>query len=210
MGTNALVTAAAFLVGDAEVVVQLDIKPGWHVYWENPGDFGLATEVSGLHPLTFPVPTRFVGAGGMVTYGYEGQLSVFGTLMKPAEQLEVNWLACKESTCVPGSALVALGAPSADLRAHFRMLQDRLPKNRMTSTIHQQEQKVFVSWPELLLSQKVECLPNAVADLTTKNQRTSVRDNVLHTEITLKRTQAGAAWLCVVDSDKELGYWIVP
>ena len=27
MGTNALVTAAAFLVGDAEVVVQLDIKP---------------------------------------------------------------------------------------------------------------------------------------------------------------------------------------
>ena len=37
MGTNALVTAAAFLVGDAEVVVQLDIKPGWHVYWENPG-----------------------------------------------------------------------------------------------------------------------------------------------------------------------------
>ena len=80
----------------------------------------------------------------------------------------------------------------------------------MTSTIHQQEQKVFVSWPELLLSQKVECLPNAVADLTTKNQRHSVRDNVLHTEITLKRIRWCSVVVCGGQHDKELGYWIVP
>ena len=210
MGTNALVTAAAFLVGDAEVAVQLSIKPGWHVYWENPGDFGLATEVSGLHPLTFPVPKRFVAAGGMITYGYEDQVSVFGTLMNPSAQLEVNWLACKESTCVPGNAVLALEPPSADLRTHLNVLQNRLPQNRKISTIHQQELKILVSWPELSRSQKVECFPNAVADLTTKNQRLFVRNNVLHTEITLKRTQAGAGWLCVVDSDRELGYWIIP
>ena len=58
----------------------------------------------------------------------KGQLSVFGTLMKPAEQLKVNWLACKESTCA-GQRIAALwSAQRWDFRAYFQMLQDRLPK----------------------------------------------------------------------------------
>ena len=210
MGTKALVTAAAFLIGDSEVAVQLKIKPGWHVYWENPGDFGLATEVSGLNKLTFQVPNRFDGTAGMTTYGYERQMTMFGTLAGPVNELDVNWLACKESTCVPGNALVSLASPSVDRSNRLRVLQSGLPKIREASYVRLQEKKILVSWPELQLTQNVECFPNTIADLTTKAQRHIVEKNVLQTELTLKRRQDGAAWLCVVDSDKELGYWILP
>jgi len=57
--------------------VLLKIKPGWHVYWKNPGDSGMATKVNWKLPqgfeageLRFPVPTRFVQPGDVITFGY--------------------------------------------------------------------------------------------------------------------------------------------
>src|SRR5689334_12521666 len=58
---SAVRPGATFNVG-----VLLEIAPGWHVYWTNPGDSGLATEVKFQFPegfkvgdLRYPTPSRF-------------------------------------------------------------------------------------------------------------------------------------------------------
>src|SRR6476660_4787986 len=60
-----------------DVGVLLKIKPGWHVYWKNPGDSGIATSVDFKLPegfsageAQFPVPQRIEAPGGIVNYGY--------------------------------------------------------------------------------------------------------------------------------------------
>ena len=49
------------------VDLHLAIKPGWHVYWRNPGDSGLPTTIEWRLPTGFsagnirwPVPEHFV------------------------------------------------------------------------------------------------------------------------------------------------------
>src|SRR4051812_3739680 len=48
------------------VALHLEMRPGWHVYWRNPGDSGLPTEIAWTLPLGFtsgeiawPTPERF-------------------------------------------------------------------------------------------------------------------------------------------------------
>src|SRR5438477_12860531 len=61
--------------------VLLTIKPGWHVYWKNPGDSGIATKVVWTMPngysigaVNFPLPTRIEVEGKIVNIGYEDQV----------------------------------------------------------------------------------------------------------------------------------------
>lgn len=102
------------------VGIQYEMKPGWHIYWRNPGDTGIATwaEVKGPQgweagPLGFPGPERIAAPGGLVNYGYTGTV----TLLMPVEikggakaakgstlEVQTGWLACTESLCVPGEA----------------------------------------------------------------------------------------------------------
>src|SRR5689334_20833376 len=55
----------------------LKIAPGWHTYWINPGDSGLPVKIEWKLPegwkagaLQWPVPTKHLEPGDMVTYGY--------------------------------------------------------------------------------------------------------------------------------------------
>jgi thiol:disulfide interchange protein DsbD len=63
--------------GTFRLGVELQMAPGWHVYWKNPGEAGLASEVVWdaprllLGPQGWPAPTRFVTPDGtIVSYGY--------------------------------------------------------------------------------------------------------------------------------------------
>jgi len=112
--TASIKPGAPFTLG-----VLLHIEPGWHIYWTNPGDSGLATSVKfklppGLKagPVQYPVPMRIELPGNVVNYGYERQVMLIATVT-PAKSLtigsqvtitaEVQWLCCKD-VCLPGSA----------------------------------------------------------------------------------------------------------
>jgi thiol:disulfide interchange protein DsbD len=97
--------------------VSFDIKPGWHIYWKNPGGAGLATEIRWRLPedadhgdLLWPLPVSFTQSGDIRGYGYEGSV-VLATELRSATALpgtavvgaSVSWLACKD-VCVLGSA----------------------------------------------------------------------------------------------------------
>ena len=110
----------------ATIGVQLSTDPGWHTYWVNPGESGLATTVhwtlppgAGMSDLQWPLPLKTMEDGEVLTYGYSGETMLLATLRLPASmadgnsvtiRADVSWLEC-ERTCVPGSAVVSLTLP---------------------------------------------------------------------------------------------------
>ena len=76
--------------------------PGWHLYWQNPGDTGLPTQLAWrggeAGPLRWPAPSAF-DEGGLVTFGYEGTV-LLASEIRPAAGAEtlavdVDVLVCR-------------------------------------------------------------------------------------------------------------------
>jgi DsbC/DsbD-like thiol-disulfide interchange protein len=106
-----LVTASlvrARVEGETWVGVHYRIAEGWHIYWENPGQSGLATAatltgVDARGPV-FPGPKRFVLPGGIVNNGYEHDATLlFRVRDGESVHASTRWLVCHDE-CVPGSA----------------------------------------------------------------------------------------------------------
>src|SRR5258705_1396927 len=100
--------------------VQLQMAPGWHTYWRNPGDAGMASDISWTLPagvtageIQWPVPEK-VKFGELLTYGYHDEvvllvpLSVAPNTAVGSIDLKaaVSWLEC-EVQCVKGDADVS-------------------------------------------------------------------------------------------------------
>ncbi len=67
--------------GAPRVGILFDLAPGWHVYWRNPGETGIAPslglEVAGYRvgETAWPTPRTFREADGLfTTWGYEGRV----------------------------------------------------------------------------------------------------------------------------------------
>lgn len=103
--------------------VRLRMKPGWHVYWRNPGDAGQEIGLRWRLPrgwkvgeITWPLPQVLVESG-IVTFAYRGE-TVLSAEITPASaasgtvKVDVTWLACKD-ICIPGSTSLALVLRSA-------------------------------------------------------------------------------------------------
>jgi DsbC/DsbD-like thiol-disulfide interchange protein len=131
---GAKLSAEAKLICDAQAVrpgvpfrigVHIRMPPGSHIYWRNPGDVGLPTEVAwrapdgfDVGPTQWPVPARF-GDSVLMSHGYADEV-VLWARVSPPQSLEgvetvaisarADWLLCRE-VCVPGGADVSLTLP---------------------------------------------------------------------------------------------------
>ncbi len=119
------------------VAVHLEMLPGWHVYWRNPGDAGLPPEIAWKLPpgftagdIKWPTPERFV-VGTIGNYGYQGAVDLLVPItaradvrttapqgsgpktsgpapgIDPPIAAHATWLACAE-ICIPGEADLTL------------------------------------------------------------------------------------------------------
>lgn len=117
----------------------------WHTYWKNPGDAGIVTQfkftnggqVVELLASEWPAPHRYIEAGDILTYGYEGDPTFFFKLgnLKGELAVDVKWLVCKD-ICLPGGQVAQLllsgndaviktprsGLSDAELMARFKAL----------------------------------------------------------------------------------------
>ena len=109
-----------------ELGVEFDIEAEWHIYWKNPGDAGLPTEIEIAGPegvttgdVRWPIPSRFASADGTVGYGYAHRATLWRPVtvpdnFRPGDTLtldvNVDWLACK-LRCIPGSATRTVTIP---------------------------------------------------------------------------------------------------
>ena len=136
--------------GTLWVDFHLAISPGWHIYWRNPGDSGLPTEIAWTLPpgfstgeIAWPVPEHFV-AGTIGTYGYTRSADLLVPIAAPATlapggtahlAADASWAVCSD-ICVPGGAKLALdlpieaapATPDPAIAALFAAARDRLPK----------------------------------------------------------------------------------
>lgn len=109
--------------GSASVALEIVAEEGWHTYWLNPGDAGMATRVEWTLPkgwsaseLAWPAPIRF-DTDGVTSFGYEGRVVLPATVTAPARakgkakiRARASWLVCRE-VCLPGDAELTLTLP---------------------------------------------------------------------------------------------------
>jgi len=135
--------------GTVAVALEEDIRPGWHTYWQNPGDAGAPTEIAWTLPkgwkagaIEWPYPKE-LPVGPLMDYGYEGKPWLLVGLTAPRDAVPgqtvtlkaaVDWLVCKE-VCIPEDTTLTLtlavsaapAAPYATIAAQFAAARAKLP-----------------------------------------------------------------------------------
>jgi DsbC/DsbD-like thiol-disulfide interchange protein/cytochrome c biogenesis protein CcdA len=139
-------TATAAAGSKVTLALVMSPRPGWHGYWQNPGDAGVGTRIAwrlpegaSAGPIRFPVPERLI-IQGLMNYVYEGEHALLVDLalprgLAPGTKLpvlgKVDYLVCTDKICVPESAEIAAdlvvgrGGGSA---AGFDRYRQALPK----------------------------------------------------------------------------------
>ena len=125
----------------------LTMDDGWHTYWINPGEAGIATDVEwklpkgvSAGPIQWPTPKKFTALGS-VGYGYHGKTILLVPLVIAAGAApvqatisgNVSWLECKES-CIPRNQQVSAKLTIAGTNARsaaaakFDVAKQKLPE----------------------------------------------------------------------------------
>jgi thiol:disulfide interchange protein DsbD len=116
---------ASVAPGDAfDLALRLDVEPGWHTYWTNPGDSGSPVTVDWrlppavvAGPLRFPAPT-FYEWSGLISFVHEEAAHFLTRVSVPddfdGDALRVEgtaeWLVCAD-VCLPAEQEVSLTIP---------------------------------------------------------------------------------------------------
>lgn len=102
------------LADDDWLAVRFDLDPDWHIYWVNPGDSGMATDIRTQDPrvgrAAFPTPMRFLSPGDIESFGYADRATIllpFDRTSDDLVELDAAWLVCKE-VCLYQEALVRI------------------------------------------------------------------------------------------------------
>ena len=109
--------------------VRFQLAPGWHIYWLNPGDSGMATEVEAasdtvtLGAARFPGPERFLSPGDITSYGWSDEVVVLLPIEGEGQvAVEATWLVCKDVCHYQQARLRASTKPTRDLSEHVLAL----------------------------------------------------------------------------------------
>lgn len=135
--------------GRGSVGVLFDLDPGWHLYWRNPGDSGLAPQLDfdfvgrevERGPLQWPEPRAFREDVDLTTYGYVDQVLLAAPLTFSDAagdgriRVEADVLVCADK-CLPASfslerpfAVDAESSKRATARALFERYATRVPSS---------------------------------------------------------------------------------
>jgi thiol:disulfide interchange protein len=137
--TSAIVPGKPFTVG-----LLLRMVPGWHTYWQFPGDAGIPTEIKWKLPtgwkvgeIQWPIPLKLSEPGDIQIYGYHDEVLLMQQVTPPPSvrdaniklAADANWLVC-EKICIPRGKSLQLELPisasnspaNTDLFERFRRL----------------------------------------------------------------------------------------
>ena len=110
-----LIDAASASPGEpVRAGVLFNLDRGWHIYWRDPGQVGLPTELhweverASVGPIDWPTPEVFSDSGKLISYGYDNEvlLTVPLTFEKGASgqhmvRVAAAFVACRVR-CIPG------------------------------------------------------------------------------------------------------------
>ncbi|MFN0314332.1 MAG: protein-disulfide reductase DsbD family protein [Burkholderiales bacterium] len=165
---------------DVTLGLHLKLDPGWHAYWKNPGDSGMATQISWTLPegftadtIQWPAPRR-IDTGPVTSYGYDDAVLLMTSVQVPGAfashsatfVAQADWLVCKE-ICIPASAKLTLSlpissqpAPDETVAALFNSARQNLPRPLSGWNIEATKRATEVS---------ISLTPGAGTDVRLKN-----------------------------------------
>jgi thiol:disulfide interchange protein/DsbC/DsbD-like thiol-disulfide interchange protein len=159
---QSLTAGSSFRLG-----VHFKPEPGWHIYWRNPGDSGLAPrfawESSGgvaVDAPLWPYPKK-IAVGPLVNYGYDEVLLPFpATFSAPPPRatsttvtVSMQYLVCKDE-CLPGEAQLELTLPisktasaPSEYERLFAIAEKNIPTalERVSIAVEEQQDRIIVA-----------------------------------------------------------------
>lgn len=217
----AVKSGESFLVG-----VLLKLPEGWHVYWKNPGDAGLATKVAWHVPdgfsvsdLMWPVPKRFVQPGDIEGFGYEGQVMLIARVTPPAGfqgtakiEADVRWLVCKD-ICAPGRAhgtvdvLVAQSSSTANDET-FAQWVKRIPvdagNGSVSATVHRDGLRFDIELAGLPADGQTNAFAAPPEGVTVRSLKANAKSVTIEFARLPGATPGGQAELIISKQDKAI------
>ncbi|MBS0641628.1 MAG: cytochrome C biogenesis protein, partial [Proteobacteria bacterium] len=160
--------ATATLVTDTDTIepgvpfraaLRLRLADGWHTYWKNPGDAGVAPELTIAAPavasgIDWPTPRR-VPEGPLMTYAYTGEVLLPVTVRTQPGDLRAHaeWLVCKD-ICIPESADFTLTMAKGPARISpqaplFAVHERSVPRPSPWQATIAPDGTLFIQGPEL-------------------------------------------------------------
>ncbi len=194
------------------------MDPGWHTYWQYPGESGTPTKVEWVlpegytaGPLQWPLP-KLEDDGTFQTFVYDDE-AVFLAEITPPPQLpagdvtltaKLSWQVC-EKICIQGGAQVDLtlptsGAPAPANAALFAKARVALPKAAPPFPVHwdaSDPKQLRLAISGLDQVQKLEFFPLPPRGVTPGHATVSAPDAQQVRTITLpldNPAPAGTAW----------------
>jgi DsbC/DsbD-like thiol-disulfide interchange protein len=180
---------------------QMTPRPGWHGYWSNPGDTGIAPSVRwaapegfGFGPLMHPAPTLLT-ADGISSFVHEGPHVLLSRVtiprsIAPGTRMPVKahlaWAACTATQCVPLQTTLNLDliAGRGQKSADFPMLkaaERQLPATTLSATFERKGASVRLLLPGSLRMdpRRVRFFPHDNADFATAEARGAIEQGAL-------------------------------
>ncbi len=146
----------------ARIGVLFELAPGWHLYWRNPGETGVATalefDVPGhaVGALAWPAPETFREADDLfTTWGYSGRVLLGAPLERLADtaagaaiaRVDASVLVCR-TQCVPATFALSLPLDAA-IAAHDRLVIASLFEHfgqRVPPPAHERGWRLEAAW----------------------------------------------------------------
>src|SRR3954464_3055615 len=122
--------------------IAIQLQPGWHTYWRNPGDSGVPPRIDfgkseNIEAVTilWPAPTKFSDGAGGISLGYQKQVVLpLRIVAKNADKpvtlrADINYAVC-EKLCIPveASAELAFASVASTEDSALSAALDTVPK----------------------------------------------------------------------------------
>ncbi|MFM9889737.1 MAG: protein-disulfide reductase DsbD family protein [Rickettsiales bacterium] len=161
--TELVLDAANFAPGKtAYAGVHFTMPEGWHIYWQNPGDSGVATTLNWTLPdgvsagdIAWPAPER-VEVSGLVNYAYSHEVTLAVPLTATKEgisgpiSVKAVWLVCRD-VCIPESATLTGALPGTKGAEAIASALKAVPQlASVEASFHVEGEKVILTVPATL------------------------------------------------------------
>ena len=156
--------AKASLVADATqsdeflyVGLKLDMDPGWHTYWKNPGDSGGPFSIMWSHQMdiiieevSWPTP-EIIPYDPLITYGYKDfVIFPFKVFKQPDSELgllsaELEFLICSD-ICIPESAELSIDLSQLNRSSELLDAVNELPNKVLPIDVQTSLEKIVIEF----------------------------------------------------------------
>ena len=153
-----------------QIIIKVDVKKDWHIYWKNPGESGLAPSFTwhgdnfDIKKIHWPSPKAYENAG-ILNNIYDGEvLFIADLLVKPGTKdgkidikADIDFLACKESCIMQSvkvSSTIEVNSKNVIETMHMHPLlskaMDQLPRTLDIKVQDQKKNKFSIALPKPL------------------------------------------------------------